>query len=368
MNIPFLDQKSVTAQYRDELVSAVTEVIDSGWYILGERVKKFEQEFGESCGVSHVIGVGNGLDALSLILRGYKELGIMKEGDEILVPSNTYIASILAITENRLVPVLVEPDIGTYNIDTKLLEQHITRNTKGILTVHLYGRVAYSDEMQKIADTHGLKIVEDAAQAHGASYKGRRVGNLGDAAGFSFYPTKNLGAMGDAGAVTTNDTALAEVVRALGNYGSHKKYENLYQGTNSRLDEVQAAALSVRLKYLDQENAMRQNVAQLYLEKIENPTVVLPCHASNKDECVWHVFPVRTEDRERFQSHLIMRGIGSLVHYPIPPHKQKAFAEWNQSRYVISEEIHRTIISVPLYPTMSQAHIEQVIDACNAFV
>ncbi|MBI1755403.1 aminotransferase class V-fold PLP-dependent enzyme, partial [Candidatus Azambacteria bacterium] len=256
--IPFLNLKGISALYRQELIDAVADVIDSGWYILGEKVKSFENEFSKYCGVKEAIGVGNGLDALTLIIRAYKEMGVFREGDEILVPANTYIATILSITENRLKPVLIEPDIHTYNIDANRLEEKITGKTKAILVVHLYGRVGYSDEMQNIADAHGLKIIEDSAQAHGAMYKGKKTGNLGDAGGFSFYPSKPLGALGDAGAVTTNDVKLAEVIHALRNYGSHKKYYNQYKGVNSRLDELQAAVLSVKLKYLDKENEKRR--------------------------------------------------------------------------------------------------------------
>jgi len=364
--IKFLNLKRTNAPHRQELIDAVTAVIDSGWYILGERVKTFEQEFSKYCGVKETIGTGNGLDALTLIIRAYKELGIFREGDKILVPANTYIASILSITENRLKPVLVEPDINTYNIDANLLEKNITDRTKAILTVHLYGQVSYSEKMQSVAKKYGLKIIEDSAQAHGAIYKGRKTGNLGDAAGFSFYPTKNLGALGDAGAVTTNDTKLAEIIRALRNYGSHKKYYNQYKGINSRLDELQAAVLSVKLKYLDKENEKRRKIAKFYLDSINNPKLILP-KATTEESHVWHLFVVRTENRDAFRKYLLDNGIETVIHYPVPPHKQKAFTEWNKDSYPITEGIHDTIISLPLYPTMIEKEISKVIKACNAF-
>ncbi|MBI2637203.1 MAG: DegT/DnrJ/EryC1/StrS family aminotransferase, partial [Parcubacteria group bacterium] len=301
--IPFMNLKDSNARHRDELIRALTSVVDSGRYILGERVASFEEEFAQYCGVSHAIGVGNGLDALTLIIRGYKELGVFKEGDEILVPANTYIATILAITENRLTPVLVEPDISTYNIDPNLLEGRITEKTRAILAVHLYGHVGYSEQMQKIADSHGLKIIEDAAQAHGASHQGRKTGSLGDAAGFSFYPAKNLGAFGDAGAITTNDGTLAETIRALRNYGGRKKYYNQYQGVNSRLDEIQAAVLSVKLKHLDEDNKKRREIAEQYLESIKNEALILP-RAETRESHAWHLFVVRTKERDRFQRYL----------------------------------------------------------------
>ncbi len=364
--IAFFDLKSVNAQHRQELMDAMAEVLDSGWYILGEKVKKFENQFSEYCGVQAVVGTGNGLDALSLIFRAYNELGIIQEGDEVLVPANTYIASILAITENRLKPVLVEPDIRTYNINPDLLEQHITEKTKAILTVHLYGQIAYSEKMQQIADKYGLKIIEDGAQAQGASYQGRKVGSLGDAAGISLYPSKNLGALGDAGIVTTNDLKLADMVRILGNYGSHKKYFNEFKGVNSRLDEIQAALLSVKLKYLDEENGKRRIIARYYLEHIKNDKLILPYVVADESH-VWHVFVVRTQNRDAFAKHLLDHGIQTLIHYPLPPHKQKAFAEWNHQSYPITEEIHRTVISIPLYSTLTDDEIAKIVDACNSF-
>src|SRR3989338_4895331 len=302
--IPFLDFKDLNAPYKKEIMEAISAFIDKGHYILGEKVEEFEKAFAAYCGTKYAIGVGNGLDALTLIIRAYKGLGVFKEGDEILVPANTYIASINAIAENRLKPILVEPDVATYNIDTSLLEEHITEKTKGILVVHLYGQVGYSDEMQKIAERHGLKIIEDTAQAHGAIFHGRKTGNLGDASGASLYPSKPLGALGDGGVVTTNDAKLAELVAALRNYGSEKKYYNKYQGVNSRLDELQAAVLLIKLEHLDAENEKRRAVAELYLRNITNDALVLPQPALHRESHVWHLFVVRTENRDHFQQYL----------------------------------------------------------------
>lgn len=365
--VPFYDLKAINARHREELASALTETLDSGWYILGERVATFEKEFSAYCGVGHAIGTGNGLDALTLIIRGYKELGIMKEGDEIIVPANTYIATILAITENRLVPVLVEPELRTANLDASRVEEKITKRTKAILTVHLYGQVAYSDELAAVAKKHGLKVIEDAAQAQGAVWKGKKTGNLGDATGFSFYPSKNLGALGDAGAVTTNDVKLAEVVRALHNYGSHKKYHNLYKGVNSRLDEIEAATLSVKLKYLDADNAARRKVVQKYMSGIKNDALTLP-YARTEEGHVWHVFTVRTKHRDALAKHLAKSGIETMIHYPVPPHKQPAFKEWRTQSFPITEEIHTTILSLPLSPVQTEEQTNEVIAAVNSFV
>lgn len=363
--IPFLNLKALNVPYRQELISAITDVLDSGWYILGSRVKNFEKEFSEYCGVKEAIGTGNCLDALTLIIRAYKELGVFREGDEILVPANTYIASILAVSENRLSPVLVEPDINTYNLDISRLEEKITSRTKAVLTVHLYGRVSYSDELRSIADKYGLKIIEDCAQAAGAKFKGKKAGGLGDASGFSFYPSKNLGALGDAGAVTTNDAKLAEIIRALRNYGSQEKYHNKYKGVNSRLDEMQAAVLSVKLKYLDSENERRREIAGQYLENIKNEKLILP--QASEESNVWHLFVVRAKQRDEFSKYLLDKGIETVIHYPVPPHKQPAFAEWNEKSYPITEEIHETVISLPLYPTMTNGEVSEVIKACNEF-
>lgn len=344
----------------------MTRVLDSGWYIRGSEVERFEQMFSIYCGVSHTVGVANGLDALRLIFRAYIELGVMAEGDEVIVPANTYIATVLAVSEARLRPVLVEPDLATYNLDVSRVEEAITSRTRAILIVHLYGQIAYSGELQAIADRHRLKIIEDAAQAHGARYEGRRAGSLGDAAAFSFYPTKNLGALGDAGAVTTNDDRLAEMVRALGNYGEIEKYINRVKGVNSRLDELQAAILSVKLKYLDEENAQRREIAARYLREIRHPELTLPAVAEPEGH-VWHLFVVRTPNREAFRAHLDDRGIGTMVHYPVPPHRQTAYAEWRHRSFPVAEAIHDTVVSLPLNPTMTDAEVRGVIDACNSY-
>ena len=363
--IPFLNFRDINAPHKEELMRAIEDVINSGRYILGEKVRKFEEKFAKYCGVKFCVGTGNCLDALTLIFRAYKELGIFKEGDEVLVPANTYIASILSITGNRLKPILVEPDISTYNIDDNRLEEKITKKTKAILTVHLYGRVAYSEKMQSIAGKYNLKIIEDSAQAHGAMYGGKKTGALGDAAGFSFYPSKNFGAWGDAGAVTTSDARLAEIISALRNYGSHKKYENLYKGINSRLDELQAAVLLVKLKYLYKENKKRREIAGQYLKNIKNEKLILPQDVS--DSHVWHLFVIRTKNRDAFAKYLSNNGVGSLIHYPIAPHKQKAYSEWNKESYPISEEIHNTVLSLPLNPALKAEEIKKVIEVCNKY-
>jgi len=364
--IPFLDLKAINAQYRDELVQAATDVIDSGWYIQGEQVKAFEKEFADYCGTKHCIGVANGLDALILIFRAYKELNKLKEGDEVIVPANTYIASILAITENRLKPVLVEPDEQTYNLDPKLIEQAITSKTKAILAVHLYGQLANMPEINKIAEKHELLVIEDSAQAHGASINERKAGNWGDASGFSFYPGKNLGALGDAGAVTTNDEELAATIRALGNYGSHKKYENLYKGVNSRLDEMQAAFLRVKLKHLDNEIQSRREVAKRYLDRIKNTSIKLPSWQS-VEQHAFHLFVIRTTKRKELQKYLLDNGIQTLIHYPIPPHKQEAYTEWKDESCPISEQVHNEVLSLPVSSVQNLKDTEKIVEALNDF-
>lgn len=345
--IPFLDLKGINAQYRAELIEACTKVIDSGWYVQGNEHKEFEKEFAQYCGTKYAIGVANGLDALILILRAYKELGIMKDGDEVIVPSNTYIASILAISQNNLVPVLVEPDIETYLIDPTKIEEKITSKTKAIMPVHLYGQTCQMDKINAIAKKHNLKVVEDSAQSHGAYFADKRSGNLGDASGFSFYPGKNLGALGDGGAVTTNDEELANAIKALGNYGSHKKYENLYKGVNSRLDEMQAAMLRVKLRYLDEEVNKRREIANYYLQNIKNENIVLPT-LRVEDNHVWHLFVIRTDKREELQNYLLESGVQTLIHYPLAPHKQEAYKEWKNESFPISEQIHEEVLSLPI--------------------
>jgi dTDP-4-amino-4,6-dideoxygalactose transaminase len=369
--IPFLDLKAINQQYQAELKEACARVIDSGWYILGNEVAEFEKEFATYCETKHCLGVANGLDALVLILRAYIELGVMQKGDEVIVPANTYIASILAISENGLTPVLVEPDINSFNLDPKLVEQAITEKTKAILTVHLYGQVTGMNEINKVARKYNLKVIEDCAQAHGAFYTNkeglsRKVGGLGDAAGFSFYPGKNLGALGDAGAITTNDDELAQTLTALRNYGSHKKYENFYQGLNSRLDEIQAAMLRVKLTFLPVEILRRQQIAQRYLSGIKNELIILP-ELKEVTSHVWHLFVIRCNDRSQLQEHLNNAGIQTLVHYPIPPHQQKAYADMAMLSLPITEQIHKQVVSIPLDPTMSDAAVDTVIEAMNGY-
>lgn len=370
--IPFLDLKAINAQYRDELIEACTRVIDSGWYIAGNELAQFEQAFASYCGTKHAIGVANGLDALTLTLRAWKELGKLKDGDEVIVPSNTYIASILAISANDLVPVLVEPDLATYNLCPKQTEAAITAKTRAILPVHLYGQLADMPAIMAIAQRHNLLVLEDSAQAHGAELNGKKAGNWGDASGFSFYPGKNLGALGDAGAVTTNDDQLAETLRALRNYGSHEKYKNLFQGTNSRLDEIQAAMLGVKLKHLDTETCRRRQIAAAYTKGITHSAVSLPVQDKTLDienhlGHVWHLYVVRTQQREALQRHLTEQGIQTLIHYPIPPHQQQAYQEWNEQSYPLSEVMHQQVLSLPISPVMTDEQVQAVIAAVNSF-
>jgi dTDP-4-amino-4,6-dideoxygalactose transaminase len=364
--IKFLDLLSINNQYRTEIEIAIKKVLDSGWYILGEENKKFEEKFAEYIGVKHCIGVANGLDALRTILKAYIELGFMQEGDEIIVPANTYIASILAISDNRLKPVLVEPDIDTYNIDPTLIEQHITQKTRGIMIVHLYGQNAYHEMIGDLCKKYKLKLIEDAAQAHGAYYNKKRVGSLGDAAGFSFYPGKNLGALGDAGAICTNDDGMATICKAISNYGSYKKYENKHKGLNSRLDEIQAAILSVKIPFLDGENDRRREVAEYYRDNIKNEQIILP-QVKESNSHVWHLFVVRTKNRNLLQKYLNDSGIQTLIHYPIPPHKQLAYKEWNMISFPITELIHDEILSLPISPVMKKDEIEFIVTTLNDY-
>jgi dTDP-4-amino-4,6-dideoxygalactose transaminase len=365
--IPFLDLKAINQAHRADLINAFTKVLDSGWYVHGKEHEAFEREFAAYCGTSECIGVANGLDALTLVLRAWKEMGVLAEGDEVIVPANTYIASVLAITENRLKPVLVEPDPGTYNLDPERLASALSPRTKAILVVHLYGQAADMTRITTFAREHGLKVLEDAAQAHGALHAGRRVGAWGDAAGFSYYPGKNLGALGDAGAITTSDEKLAHTLRALRNYGSHKKYHNLYQGPNSRLDELQAALLRVKLPSLDADNARRRDIADRYLNDICHPQVILPARPGCPESHVWHIFPVRTPNREALQRHLESAGIQCLVHYPIPPHQQQALPALGDSSLPVTEAIHREILSLPISQVMPPDQVDQVIAAINTF-
>lgn len=370
--IPFLDLKAINAAMREQLIEACARVIDSGWYIAGDELTRFESEFANYCGSSYSIGVANGLDALILTFRAWKELGKLKEGDEVIVPANTYIASILAITENRLVPVLVEPDEVTYNLCPRKVEAAITAKTRAILPVHLYGQLADMPSLLDIAQRHNLLVLEDSAQAHGASINGRRAGSWGDASGFSFYPGKNLGALGDAGAITTSDEELAQSLRALRNYGSHQKYKNLYQGVNSRLDEIQAAMLSVKLKYLDEQAAQRRQIAQIYQDGINNPAITLPLSsgvsALGLSSHVWHLFVVRCDQRDALQKHLTTLGVQTLIHYPVPPHQQQAYSQWNEFSFPLTERIHQQVLSLPIGPAMTVDEANAIVAACNRFV
>lgn len=365
--IPFLDLKTINAQMQQEIEQAALKVLASGWYILGEELLNFEQQFAQWCGVKHVIGVANGLDALTLTLKAWKELGIINEGDEVIVPANTYIASILAITENKLKPVLVEPDPITFNIDLNKIEAAITSKTRVLLPVHLYGRLVDMPALLTLAKQYQLLVLEDAAQAHGAALEDKKAGAWGDAAGFSFYPGKNLGALGDAGAITTNNDELAHVVKALRNYGSHKKYHNQYQGVNSRLDEIQAAILSVKLKYLDEHTKQRQQIANYYLQHINNPPIILP-NAGATAQHVWHLFVVRCAKRQQLQAHLTAQGVETQIHYPIAPHHQTAYANWEKVSLPISETLHQQVLSLPLWPNMSPQQMQHVVSACQEFV
>ncbi|SFC14152.1 dTDP-4-amino-4,6-dideoxygalactose transaminase [Marinospirillum celere] len=367
--IPFLDLKAINAQYREELIEAATRVIDSGWYIRGEEVEAFESEFADYCGTKHCIGVANGLDALTLTLRAWKELGKLKEDDEVIVPANTYIASVLAITENRLKPVLVEPDEETYNLCPKKTAAAITPNTRAILAVHLYGQMAPMPELMKLAEHHNLLVLEDAAQAHGAAINGRKAGSWGDAAGFSFYPGKNLGALGDAGAVTTNDAELACTIRALGNYGSKKKYESIYQGVNSRLDEMQAAFLRIKLRSLDQNIKQRREIALNYAKKIDNPRIIHPISTINMPDSlenhVFHLYVIRTTLRDSLQTHLVNKSIQSHIHYPISPNLQRCYANRIQQRFILTELINSQILSLPMHPDIKEETLLRIIKATN---
>ena len=365
--IKFLDLQQINLAHQQEIEEKLLQTFRSGWYLMGNEVKAFEEQLATYIGAKQAIGVANGLDALRLILRGYIEMGVMQKGDEILVPANTYIASILAISDNGLVPVLVEPDLNTYNIDIDKIEEKITSKTKGILIVHLCGRVVFSEALKNLATVHDLKIIEDNAQAIGAEWNGVKTGNLGDAAGLSFYPGKNLGALGDAGGVTTNDEELAKTIRALANYGSNQKYVNIYQGLNSRLDEIHAAVLDVKLKYIDAENNRRKEIANRYISEIKNPNIILPENPADEAEHVWHLFVIRSSEREKLQNYLTENGVQTLIHYPIPPHKQEAYKEWNNLSFPISEKIHKEVLSLPISPVMSDDEVTVIIQVINKF-
>ena len=352
--------------HEDEINKAISDVVASGWYLNGTAVQRFEEHYRTYIGTQHCISCGNGLDALHLILRAYKELEQLHDGDEIIVPANTYIATILAITENNLTPVLVEPDITTLEIDDNRIEAAITPRTRAIMLVHLYGRCAYTEKISNICKQHKIKLIEDNAQAHGCTYNGKHTGSLGDAAAHSFYPGKNLGALGDAGAVTTNDLELAKAVRTLGNYGSSRKYVFDYQGRNSRMDEIQAAVLSVKLKHLNEDNARRKEIAHYFEQHIKNECITIPA-ALNRDN-VYHIFPILCTERDRLQEYLKENGVQTMIHYPIPPHKQKAYKEWNALSFPLTERIHREELSIPCNQTMSLGDAEQIATLLNNFV
>lgn len=365
--IKFLDLQKINLLYQEEIEKKLIDVFRSGWYLLGEEIKKFEENLSQYIGVKHAIGCANGLDALRLIFRAYIELGVMKKGDEVIVPANTYIASILALSDNGLIPVLVEPDPNTYNLDISKIEEAITPKTKAILIVHLQGRIVFSDQLKNLAKQNQLKIVEDNAQAIGASWKNIKSGNLGDAAGFSFYPGKNLGALGDAGAVTTNDNELAKTIRAIANYGSNQKYVNIYKGLNSRLDEIQAGVLDVKLKYIDQENQARRIIAKQFIAEINNPKIILPENPIDENEHVWHVFVIRCQERDKLQDYLTEKGIQTIIHYPIPPHQQEAYKELNHLKFPITEQLHKEVLSLPISSVLTKDEVIAIINAVNQF-
>ena len=362
--IKYLDLKRINDCHDMELRQAIDEVLQSGWYLKGEATHRFEQHYADFIGTKYCIGCANGLDALTLIFRAYKEMGIMKDGDEVIVPANTFIASILAITDNNLVPVMVEPDIKTLEIDDRLIEQAITMRTRAIMIVHLYGRCAYTDKIGELCKRYNLRLIEDNAQAHGCTFGNRKTGSLGEAAGHSFYPGKNLGALGDAGAVTTNVEELARVIAALGNYGSHQKYVHDYAGRNSRIDELQAAMLDVKLKYLDTENQRRKQIASIYINKVKNPLIYIP---QSERDCVWHIFPVFCERRDELKQYLGSHGVETQIHYPIPPHMQHCYSRWNSISLPVTERLSREELSLPCHQMMTDKDAEMIAEIINLF-
>jgi dTDP-4-amino-4,6-dideoxygalactose transaminase len=364
--IDYLPLNRITALHADEIHQTVSQVVDDGWYLQGKAVKTFEEQYASYIGTDYCVSCANGLDALTLILRAYIELGIMSKGDEVIVPANTYIASILAITENQLTPVFVEPDVQTLEIDDTLIERAITPQTKAIMLVHLYGQCAYTDTIGDICRRYQLKLIEDNAQAHGCTYNNRRTGSIGDAAGHSFYPTKNLGALGDAGAVTTDDRQLATTIRALANYGSPQKYVFDFKGRNSRMDELQAAVLSVKLKYLDTENERRKEIARSYHQHIDNPLIKVPFAHGDRDH-VFHVFPILLSERDRLQKYLEENGVQTSIHYPVAPHQQTCYSEWKHLQLPVTEQIHREELSLPCHPAMTDEEAATVIRILNTF-
>lgn len=366
MEIPFLNLKRENERYASEIKEAVSRVTDSGWYILGEEKACFEQEYATYCGVKHCIGVGNGLDAIRLILMAFLEQGVMREGDEVILPANTFIATALAVSQCGLIPVFADCDITTYNISPESVIEKITSRTKAIIAVHLYGQIAAMDELKQIAIQHNLKLIEDAAQAHGAVYNGKKAGNLSDAAAFSFYPVKNLGALGDAGAVTTDDEELARIVRSLSNYGSDRKYIHECKGLNSRLDEIQAAVLSVKLKHLDRDNQRRKEIAAYYYANIKNVNILLP---DNKDSLshVFHLYIIRTNNRERLQLYLSEKGIQTQIHYPIAIHKQPAYYGWEELNLPAAEQLQDEVLSLPLYGSLTDDELYRIVETLNNY-
>ena len=364
--IKFLDLQKVNAQYGEEIDNVVMRVLHSGRYILGDELSAFEQEYASYIGTRHCVGCGNGLDALTLIIRAYKELGIMRDDDEIIVPANTYIASILAITENNLTPVLVEPRLDTLELDDSRIEEHITERTKAIMVVHLYGRCAYTNTIGALCKKYGLKLIEDNAQAHGCMFQGQRTGSIGDVAGHSFYPGKNLGALGDGGAVTTNDKELVDVIRSLGNYGSKKKYVHKYRGKNSRLDELQAAILRVRLKKLDTDNRHRQVIAAQYYKFLEHNNVSLPTHLPDENN-VYHLFPILCSHRDSLQQYLERNDIQTLIHYPVPPHQQECYRQFSQLNIPITTKIAKEELSLPISPVLTDDEVKHIIQTINSW-
>lgn len=364
--IEFLNLKKINARYKSEFLKAVERVIDSGWYISGAELANFESKFASYCGVKYCVGVANGLDALTLVLKAWKIMGLVKEGDEVIVPANTYIASVLAISETGLKPVLVEPDEKTFNITLESIKENYTERTKVILPVHLYGKISPMEDIMSFASENNLLVLEDSAQSHGASIGGKKAGSWGDASGFSFYPGKNLGALGDAGAITTNNSELAEILRSLRNYGSKEKYKNEYIGVNSRLDEIQAAFLSVKLKYLDDDTNARRKIANEYLSRIKNAGIELP-EIESQELHVWHLFVIRCNDRSSLQKYLSDNEIQTLIHYPTPPHKQEAYKYLNNLHLPVTERIHKEVISIPLDPTMTIEQIDRVIAIINGW-
>tara|TARA_B110000027_G_C16116419_1_gene300362 strand:+ start:472 stop:1572 length:1101 start_codon:yes stop_codon:yes gene_type:complete len=362
--IKFLDLQKMNAQYEQELKDAANRVIESGWYLMGKELESFENNYADFCKVKYALGVANGLDALRLIFKAYIEMDVMQKGDEVIVPANTYIASVLAISDNGLIPVFVEPNIKTYNLDSSKIELAITPKTRAILTVHLYGQNSCDERMLAICKQYNLKLVEDSAQSHGAKWKGKVSGSIGDVAGHSFYPGKNLGALGDAGAITTNDKTLAKTIAAMRNYGSHKKYENIYQGLNSRLDEIQAAFLNVKLKHIQKDVFERRRIANYYLKHIKSRAIILP-KVLNEEGHVWHLFVIRTVKREELQKYLYNNGVEIIIHYPIPPNKQKCYKEMNNIDFELTNQIHSEVLSLPISPVMTYEEINQVVKLIN---